>query len=427
METKFFPINPSDPVIKILFIIDFDSFDFTGSSNLGSNRSGTTFLITASANLTAGNYSLTVTDLNGCSIQDSIVLNEPEELTLDLMILSNYYEQPVSCEGSEDGVVKVSASGGTPGYSFIMNNTQPTTQDIFSSAKSGENTFVLIDLNGCETISTILLTANPTPQLNPSPRIDACLGENVTINSNILENEYCVWKLSNGMTIFDNQSAVINIPNAGCIDASFMVTNEFGCTDSVFYENYICMHSIPVASFIADHPEITENENDVNFTNNSDGATQFEWYYGDGTSSTEMNPFHYYDVVDPVQGNYEVTLFAYNDYGCYDSTSQKITIKDNLLLYVPNSFTPNGDEFNNTFKPVYGSSFPLVEYDLLIYNRWGEIVFQSMDISTGWDGTIKGQIAPEGVYIWKLNIKTDDRIMADSNSKQMTGNINLIR
>ena len=378
-------------------------------------------------NLTAGNYSLTVTDLNGCSIQDSIVLNEPEELTLDLMILSNYYEQPVSCEGSEDGVVKVSASGGTPGYSFIMNNTQPTTQDIFSSAKSGENTFVLIDLNGCETISTILLTANPTPQLNPSPRIDACLGENVTINSNILENEYCVWKLSNGMTIFDNQSAVINIPNAGCIDASFMVTNEFGCTDSVFYENYICMHSIPVASFIADHPEITENENDVNFTNNSDGATQFEWYYGDGTSSTEMNPFHYYDVVDPVQGNYEVTLFAYNDYGCYDSTSQKITIKDNLLLYVPNSFTPNGDEFNNTFKPVYGSSFPLVEYDLLIYNRWGEIVFQSMDISTGWDGTIKGQIAPEGVYIWKLNIKTDDRIMADSNSKQMTGNINLIR
>ena len=65
-------------------------------------------------NLTAGNYSLTVTDLNGCSIQDSIVLNEPEELTLDLMILSNYYEQPVSCEGSEDGVVKVSASGGKP-------------------------------------------------------------------------------------------------------------------------------------------------------------------------------------------------------------------------------------------------------------------------------------------------------------------------
>ncbi len=380
-------------------------------------------------NLTAGTYFLTITDLNGCSIQDSIVLNEPEELTLDLTILSNYYGQPVSCEGSEDGVVKVSASGGTPDYSFIMNNTQPTTQDIFSSAKSGENTFVLIDLNGCETISTILLTANPTPQLNPSPRIDACLGENVTINSNILENEYCVWKLSNGMTIFDNQSAVINIPNAGCIDASFMVTNEFGCTDSVFYENYICMHSIPVASFIADHLEINENENDVNFTNNSDGATQFEWYYGDGTSSTEMNPFHYYDAVDPVQGNYEVTLFAYNDYGCYDSTSQKITVKvkDDLLLYVPNSFTPNGDEFNNTFKPVYGSSFTLVEYDLLIYNRWGEIVFQSMDISTGWDGTIKGQIAPEGVYIWKLNIKTDDRIMADSNSKQMTGNINLIR
>jgi gliding motility-associated-like protein len=376
-------------------------------------------------NLTAGTYFLTVTDLYGCSIHDSIVLNAPEELTLDLTILSNYYGQQVSCEGSEDGIINVSASGGTPGYSFNWNNTQATTQEVFSSAKNGENTVVLQDLNGCEISSSIILTANPMPQLNPSPRIDACIGENVTINSNILENEYCVWQLSNGMTIFDNQSAVINLPNAGCVDASFMVTNEFGCKDSVFYENYICIHAIPVASFITNHTEI--NENDVNFTNNSDGATEFEWFFGDGASSTEMNPFHYYDAADPVQGNYEVTLFAYNDYGCYDSTSQEITIKDDLLIFVPNSFTPNGDEFNNTFKPVYGSSFTLVEYDLLIYNRWGEIVFQSMDISFGWDGTIKGQIAPEGVYIWKLNIKTDDRIIADSNSKQMTGNINLIR
>jgi gliding motility-associated-like protein len=94
-----------------------------------------------------------------------------------------------------------------------------------------------------------------------------------------------------------------------------------------------------------------------------------------------------------------------------------------IIYYVPNTFTPNGDEHNNTFNPVFVCGYDPLEYRFDIYNRWGELVFTSMDAGAGWDGTYQGLPSKDGVYGWKLEYKAEDT----SEKKVLTGHANLLR
>lgn len=153
--------------------------------------------------------------------------------------------------------------------------------------------------------------------------------------------------------------------------------------------------------------------NEVFFTNQSQNATSYEWYFGDETGySTKTNPKYVYDP--EIIRNYMVTLVAKNEYGCTDTARVILKMKEDIVLYVPNTFTPDGDQFNNVFKPVIGEGFDHLEYELLIFNRWGELVFESHDVNYGWDGTYLGRTCQDGTYVWKINIKKagiDDRVV----------------
>lgn len=98
-----------------------------------------------------------------------------------------------------------------------------------------------------------------------------------------------------------------------------------------------------------------------------------------------------------------------------------IDIKDELIFFVPNSFTPNG--LNTTFDPVFTSGYDPLDYTLLIYNRWGEIIFESNDASVGWDGTYNGKLVKTGVYVWSIDFK--ETMSGKRHNYQ--GNINVLR
>jgi gliding motility-associated-like protein len=120
-----------------------------------------------------------------------------------------------------------------------------------------------------------------------------------------------------------------------------------------------------------------------------------------------------------------VTLVAKNSFGCTDTARVAIKMTEDVVFYVPNAFTPDGDQFNNVFKPVIATGFDGYDYELLIFDRWGELIFESHDINIGWDGVYKltGKICQDGAYVWKINIKkkgVDDRITK-------TGHVTLIR
>ena len=126
-----------------------------------------------------------------------------------------------------------------------------------------------------------------------------------------------------------------------------------------------------------------------------------------------------------VTGSIPVTLFAYSNNGCVDSVTSYLNYSDESIYYVPNTFTPDQDAFNQNWGPVFTNGFDPYNFELYIYNRWGETIWESHDAKAKWDGTYgsEGKECPEGVYTWKITFKPT------KNSKKVViaGHLNLLR
>ena len=178
----------------------------------------------------------------------------------------------------------------------------------------------------------------------------------------------------------------------------------------------------PTADFSFTPPSLYTDDTEAVFTNTSTGATYFRWDFGDETPLVyEENPTHEFPEE---AGIYNIRLYVENDLGCADSTIKSIKVNDITLFYMPNTFTPDGDSHNDVFQPVFESGFDPYSFHMRVYNRYGEIVFESYDASAGWDGTYGSEgIVPAGIYTWSLEFKEEntDRI------HQHTGHITLIK
>ncbi len=190
----------------------------------------------------------------------------------------------------------------------------------------------------------------------------------------------------------------------GCFDITLTSTTN-NCSNSLTLPQLICTFPNAVADF-----EVDENTKKslINpkfvFTNTSSNANVYFWDFDDGNFSNDFNVELIYDKTIT---NYIVTLIANNDNNCPDTTFKAIAVLDELIYYVPNTFTPNGDDFNNTFKAVFHSGYDKFNFHLLIFDRWGGVVFESFDVDVGWNGKygIEGKECPDGMYIWKIQFK----------------------
>lgn len=202
---------------------------------------------------------------------------------------------------------------------------------------------------------------------------------------------------------------------------SITLTNtQNGCSSSTTKTNYITVYPIPNASFSASPQVLSQTETITQFDNNSvDGDTYF-WTFGDGSDSNLENPTHEFPKVP---GSYQVTLTVTSSNGCTDDMTRIITVREDKLIYVPNTFTPDGDEFNNVFAPVITAGYDTQNYSFTIFNRWGETVFESHDVSKGWDGTYLGKLVQAGIYTWTIRIKS----LNDDSYEVFNGYLNMLR
>ncbi|MDB3907318.1 PKD domain-containing protein [Crocinitomicaceae bacterium] len=230
----------------------------------------------------------------------------------------------------------------------------------------------------------------------------------------------CEWTI-NGTTLTGcNPSYTFN--NGGTYDVTLATTSTLGCTSTDTYSQYIYVEDDPIASFIPSATILSSQFTGVNFENTSSGATSYQWDFGTpGATSTDVNASHTY----PEQpGTYNVTLTAYTDLGCMDEAYATIVVEEQLVYYIPNTFTPDGDDYNETFLPVFTEGYDPFDFHLLIFNRWGEIIWESYDASVGWDGTYgTGGLVQDGTYNWKLEFKVN----MNDERKYVTGHVNLIR
>ena len=170
-----------------------------------------------------------------------------------------------------------------------------------------------------------------------------------------------------------------------------------GCVDSVKYAKAVYVSDSPHADFYF-VPENPQNGKDVFFYNQSpESNLSYRWDFGDGTSSTDVDPIHRYRLRE--SKNVLVRFTVTNQYGCSDEATTWLPIVDNFAFFVPSAFSPNGDGKNEVFLPkVNDVDF----YQLDIFNRQGQLVFRTNSTEIGWDGTLGDSPAPPGVYVWKI-------------------------
>jgi len=173
----------------------------------------------------------------------------------------------------------------------------------------------------------------------------------------------------------------------------------------------------PIADFYTSPTQIQVLLTDVNFSNTSSyDSNLFSWFFSNCNYSSNQKNIQY-TFLDT--GKYQITLLVSNQFNCKDSITKEIIVNEPNNVFVPNSFTPNNDGLNDTFKPI-------VPYyktaTLQIFNRWGDLILNTNNIEQGWDGKIKGANAPNDVYVYKLFVE-----FLDGKAQKLDGHITLAR
>jgi gliding motility-associated-like protein len=349
-----------------------------------------TFLVTQS-----GTYSVEASNQCGMEVGSITVTVIP--LTVDLGL------DKIICPG--DNVV---LDAGALPSGYLWNNAS-TNQTI--TVNSSGTYWVDVTLASCIASDTIVILVQELVPLFDAPIRTGCEPLNLPLGFNdqstVNTGTIVAWNWSFGNGEFStDQIPSVFYENDGEYDVSLTVTSNIGCEETITYTDYITVHPTAVASF-GYGPNAGLALEPTQFMNTSTNSTEWQWYFGDGNSSTLENPSHLYSEADA----YTITLIATNEFGCEDMVEHTLVVTSPPIVYVPNSFTPDYDEHNNAWRPVI-SEIDIYDFTVRIFNRWGEIIWESHDVEQGWDGIYGGQEVQSGIYAWDIEFgdaSTDKR------------------
>jgi gliding motility-associated-like protein len=274
----------------------------------------------------------------------------------------------------------------------------------------------------CPSTKSKVIFVNPIPDstfhaINPVLCIDDTLF--LVVNKPIKTINY-TWDLGNGVTKTGDTLMYV-YPNDG--DFTIKLTSTLGnCKVSETLEDYIHIIAKPsYVDFTQSDIEIDFYNPEIQFQSYTNGKYLF-WNFGDGSHSTYKNPKHKFPEIP---GEYLIELTASNmeNNYCSSTVTRSIFMPEPVIYFIPNTFTPNGDELNNVFQPIFTSGYDPQHYSFYIYNRWGELIFESHNPKIGWDGTYGDKVVQNDTYIWKLEFK--EKIQEFKHVK--TGHVNVLR
>jgi gliding motility-associated-like protein len=329
-----------------------------------------------SQNLSANLITAYVTDINLCDTLDFILnLTEPTELVMNTFQLSDYNGYEISCYGFSDGSISLNPTGGVPPFNYLWNNGTGN-QSSSSGLSEGVQTVIVTDDNNCILQSLYVLDAPPQMSAQISTFPDTCYrsqGHAIAIANGGVSPYTYLWNNQMGMNHFygllggSNSLTLYDLNNCS-LDNDFTIGNL----------------DAPVADMLI-QPESNCSFSQVFFNDMSlNNPVEWKWTIeGVGESENQSESFFF-----PEPGEYTVNLMVKNQFDCIDDTTAVFSIRNqDLRVFVPNTFTPNGDNVNDVFKPVTSG---LVNYTLSVFNRWGEIVYKGNESNEGWLGDRNG-------------------------------------
>lgn len=222
------------------------------------------------------------------------------------------------------------------------------------------------------------------------------------------------WTFGDGQTSGD-QNPIHLYRNPGWYQVSLTVLSDSGCTTTLTRPNAVQIYANPDAHFGNNANLASDIYPIVNFTNQTAALGTYTWHFGDGATSNEYSPTHEYAEI----GFYDVELYVIDENGCVDTIAERIEIRPTSNVYIPNSFSPNGDLRNDFFKTY---SYNVVSVRAQIFDRWGLQIYEWDGLEGGWDGKVKGSPAQADTYVYRI-------VTTDVNNKQEVhiGHVSLVR
>lgn len=366
--------------------------------------------------LTAGNYTVTITDANGCNTSVDGEVKEPVQLLIDELVTT-----PIKCVGQSNGTITVSISGGTPAYSYSA--TQDGSNFIYGEdyviegLAVGEYVVIVSDSKGCTIVDTAVIGDAIPDDFVVTTDSTSCYGNDyndgaIHINATSTINGPYWYSIDGGAQ--QQQSGDFYGLLAGEYKIQAISAKECTTTvEAIIYE--------PLQMFADINPDTLTlalgESGDVLASYQNASNVSYSWNPDYGLSCSDCpNP----TITAYNNTDYVLTISMESGLAtCYAKARLHVAVGEAEFMYVPNAFTPNGDGNNDLFL-VYGQD--IQKASVKIFNRWGELVFVSTNQFYGWDGMYKGVQAPEGLYTYVVQATR-----LDNTKEERNGSIMLIR
>ena len=323
------------------------------------------------------------------------------ELSLSL---STYLDS--ICLGDSIEIEAFATGGSGTGYSY--NWTNGLSNDSIHSLTPSQTTTYNLTLN--DDCSTPTVSSSVTIEVVPLPLVDftldttvGCFPHEVFLTQmNTDTSLTALWIFGDGgsSTNFDTVSHVFN--SVGTYNVSLTLTDDVGCSD--VHNDVVQVFNYPTADFIYSPTTPTKVNNAVTFQNtSSNDVTNFYWLIENGSGTFEER---FEESFNPILFNITQTdtlqtcLFVSTDIeGCVDTACYNIAVRDKFYIYTPNAFTPNNDGINDVFLPII-NGFDSEKFSMFIFDRWGNLVFESQNLNLGWNGlSSKNEECSSGIYV----------------------------
>ncbi len=339
---------------------------------------------------------LSLQEINGVGCDSTITLN----VSIVPRPTPNFTGEPSVCAGATGITYSLPPVAGASYTWTVTNGTIVGGQGTaaisvdWPQAGTGSVDLAIENASGCDSSFTLPITIAPLPEgvmLPDTARGCAPLG--VEFSPAVSANTVGVnWNFGDGGTSTGTVASHV-FQTAGTYSVTGTLVSDQGCTADL--TGFVEVYPSPTAGFEvgtqSGDPVLQMPFDSLFVINTSVGADTFTWNFGDGTIDFGPHPVHIYQT----PGEYVVRLLVGNEFGCLDSIQRTVTVESEIIWYIPNAFTPNGDNVNDEFSIV---SYNLVDFQIMIFDRWGALIYESFDPNFSWNGDFRGQPSQEGVY-----------------------------
>jgi gliding motility-associated-like protein len=368
---------------------------YTWDNGLGAGQAHT---VSPAVNTT---YTVTAVDANNCpsaAATVTVTVNPPLTVvaSADVSI----------CPNGQTQISAVGAGGNGGPYTYTWNNGVGAGQSPQVSP-AVTTTYIVTLSDNCspDVFDSVIVTVNPAPVVTFSvDTLSICETPNRPFefyNTTAGGTASASWLFGDGGTA-NGDTVSHSYPGPGTYDVTLTVTSPAaagGCSASLTKVGYVQVYNNPTADFTTNPTTTTMFDPTVNFVDQSYSNIQsWSWNIGGLDTSNLQNPS--YTFPEDV-GTYLTYLTVMDNNGCVNTTSRTLIITGEYSLYVPNSFTPDGDGLNDGFAPT-GFGISDKNYAFFIYDRWGELIYETYIKFEPWTGEYKGKLVPNDVYVWKV-------------------------